>query len=142
MVPAERRSARSRTRCIISAALFGAMNLASIAGCGDDDNVAQGIDESFLDRSVSPCTDFYQFACGTWIAEHPTGESAAVERFLEGDGRSSFLLEKILDADSRHIPYVPHEHSDDLGNYYQSCMTSRNTPTIDRSVIDPQIGRA
>ena len=31
-----------------------------------------GIDIAAMDKSASPCTDFYQYACGGWIAKHPT----------------------------------------------------------------------
>jgi hypothetical protein len=30
-----------------------------------------GIDLTALDRSADPCGDFYQFACGGWMAKHP-----------------------------------------------------------------------
>src|SRR5579884_3969418 len=31
---------------------------------------ADGLDLANLDRSASPCRDFYQFAAGGWIASH------------------------------------------------------------------------
>ncbi|MET0594187.1 MAG: M13 family metallopeptidase [Polyangiaceae bacterium] len=140
MALCKRNALRRGARFTLSTALLGTMPFvtAGITGCSGDDEeaVAQGIDESFLDRSVSPCTDFYQFACGTWIAEHPTTQSPAIERFLEGDSRSAYLLEKILESDQMRAPYVPHERSDDLGQYYGSCMTSRAGSTIDRTVLD------
>jgi putative endopeptidase len=133
-----------RTVACLRRAAFTALFASSAAlactaavGCsGDDDEpVAQGIDESFLDRSVSPCQDFYQFACGTWIAEHPTEQSPAIERFLEGEGRSAYLLDKILEGDRRGSQYVPHERSKALGDYYGSCMKSRAALTSDRAAI-------
>lgn len=72
------------------------------AGCGSPDDApplpspAPPIDVSFLDRSADPCTDFYQFACGTWIREHPVSPGFVTERFLEGDLRNSIYFERLI----------------------------------------------
>jgi putative endopeptidase len=110
--------------------------------CGADANEAgtvAGIDESFLDRSVKPCDDFYQFACGTWIAEHPTDRAPAVRRFSEGEGRTSYLLQKLLDGDRVGMPFVPHPASALLGKYYDACMTMRSGIPIEHTAIDARL---
>jgi len=100
-----------------------------------DDGGETGIDESFLDRSSGPCVDFYQFACGTWIAEHPN-DKYPTQVFLEGAGRSSLLLQRILDSDRQGAPYIPDRDSELLGNHFDACLQGRGAPTVAHDRLD------
>jgi putative endopeptidase len=55
-----------------------------------------GLDETFLDRRADPCTDFYQFACGTWIRQHPAEPGYVDARFANGDQRNDIYFELVL----------------------------------------------
>jgi putative endopeptidase len=106
------------------------LGMAALFGCGEADDqpeapVLSGIDQSFLDRTVDPCDDFYRFACGTWIDQHPTDASSSVERLREGEARNAYLLKTILEDDRAGTPYVPHPGNAVLGNYFSACMTER-----------------
>ncbi len=76
-----------------------------------------GLDASALDRTIDPCTDFYQFACGGWIAktEIPGDEASWYRSFNEIDRRNEAALREILDN-------VAKDEGSKLGRYYAACM--------------------
>ena len=47
------------------------MSIALFASCGHKQELVSGIDLSNLDTTANPVEDFYQYACGGWIAANP-----------------------------------------------------------------------
>lgn len=42
-----------------------------------------------LDRTIDPCDNFYKFACGGWIANHPVNESYPITGILKVIGKET-----------------------------------------------------
>jgi endothelin-converting enzyme/putative endopeptidase len=92
---------------------------------------ASGLDSSFFNRAVDPCADFYQFACGGWLAANPIpADRPRWGRFDELQERNDTILRRVLesaatgrDASARKI-----------GDYYASCM---DEATIERRGVTP-----
>ena len=56
-----------------------------------------GVELASLDRATDPCVDFYQFACGGWVASHPLQpDQRSFGRVMELQERNFDLLRRIL----------------------------------------------
>lgn len=89
-----------------------------------NDDVADSVIKT-LNRSIDPCIDFYQFACGGWLhdAVIPDDESRYTRSFSNIEKHNSEVLSSILNSTSDKM----------LSTFYESCM---NTSGIDARGID------
>ena len=81
-----------------------------------------GLDGAALDKSVSPCDDFYQFACGGWLksTEIPADEATWVRSFSEIDKRNEVALKTILEDAGKAKNADPTTKK--IGDFYAACM--------------------
>ncbi len=80
------------------------------------------LDLSSMNRAVDPCTDFYQYSCGSWIKNNPIPSDQARwnvysklatenQRFLWG------ILEQAAKPSPTRTPVET-----EIGDYFNACM--------------------
>jgi len=97
------------------------------------------IDESYMDKSISPKDDFFQYANGTWCKNNPVPDSESRwGSFNELDKANKEKLLTIL-KDAAKSKGTPGSINQILGDYYTSFIDMKNRNSISFYAVAPEI---
>ena len=100
-----------------------------------------GLEASSLDRTADPCVDFYQFACGGWLAKNEIpADRARWGRFSEIDERNKAALKELLEDDAKGTATDPAAKK--LGDFFASCMDEAGIEKAGLASVKPLLDKA
>ena len=132
------RAARSGSATIESALPAGgcdALSAALGAVGAAADTAAPALNPANLDKSVSPCKDFFEFAAGGWIKANPIPpEYSRWGNFNILQQHNEAILRAILEDAAANPKKNPEENWQKIGDFYGSCM---NEALVESTGIKP-----
>jgi endothelin-converting enzyme/putative endopeptidase len=91
------------------------------------------LDLTSLDRTIDPCVNFYQYACGGWQKLNPIpADQATWDVYSKLSNDNEQFLWGILEQDAKATDRTPIQQK--VGDYFESCM---NKPAINSQGDQP-----
>jgi endothelin-converting enzyme/putative endopeptidase len=112
-------------------------------GASDNSSVgpAPKFEISNIDKSVDPCEDFYQFACGNWMKKNPIpADRADWISFDEVNEHNLNVLRQILEKASANDPKRS-PVMQKIGDFYASCMDEKKVNALGYHPVEPELRR-
>jgi putative endopeptidase len=94
-----------------------------------------------IDKTLDPCVDFYQYACGNWLkrSEIPADQSIWAS-FTELNERNLVTLRDILAKASSNDPSRSPIDAK-IGDFYSSCMDEKGVEAKGLTSLKPELDR-
>jgi putative endopeptidase len=102
---------------------------------------APGFSTANMDMTANPCLDFYQYACGTWMANNPVpADQSRWGTFDQLADRNRAVLHGILDKASVNDPGRS-AIEQKIGDFYASCMDEAAIDKLGTKPLEPELRR-
>jgi putative endopeptidase len=136
-----------RIQTIIFAALLSAASSLAVAQTGAQDTKQDtkqpipGLDRQFMDTGADPCTNFFQYACGSFTKLNPIPPDQA----SYGTGSMVYnhtqdVLHDLLDKVAANNPSRT-ANEQKIGDFYASCMDTAQIYALGVKPLQPEFDR-
>src|ERR1700733_12875352 len=100
-----------------------------------------GFSTANMDRTANPCVDFYQYACGTWMANNPIpADQSRWGTFDQLADRNRAVLRGILEKAAVNSPQRSAVEQK-IGDFYASCTDEATIDKLGSKPLAPELQR-